>query len=184
LPCVRVDSEAAATDAINYLIEQGHERIGMIRGDATSLITRDRERGYRSAMKQANLPVREEWIVEGKLSIPGARRASRTILACEEPPTAIFCANDDMAIGCLHEIKAAGLQVPRDVSVIGFDDIRYAEVTDPPLTTISQPAEEIGERVTDRLCRRIEGGSNGDAETQLLPHKLIIRQSVAPPDTQ
>ena len=87
-----------------------------------------------------------------------------------------------MAIGCLHEIKAAGLTVPGDVSVIGFDDIRYAEVTDPPLTTIGQPAEEIGERVMYRLCKRIEEGrGNGDNQAQIVPHKLVIRQSVAKP---
>jgi LacI family repressor for deo operon, udp, cdd, tsx, nupC, and nupG len=89
-----------------------------------------------------------------------------------------------MAIGCLHEIKAAGLTVPGDVSVIGFDDIRYAEVTDPPLTTIGQPAEEIGERVMYRLCRRIEEGrGSGNNQAQIVPHKLVIRQSVAKPSS-
>jgi len=89
------------------------------------------------------------------------------------------CATDEMAIGCIHAVKTAGLSVPDDISIMGFDDIRYAEVTDPPLTTISQPGEEIGERVMYRLCRRIEEGSIGNNEPEIVPHKLLIRQSVA-----
>jgi len=182
LPSVHIDNVAAAREATNYLISQGHERIGMIYGQASSLLTRDRELGYRAAMKAAGMAIRDGWVAEGQLSISGARQATRELLNQSERPTAIFCANDEMAIGCLHEVKAAGLGVPADISVIGFDDIRYAEVMDPPLTTISQPAEEIGERVMDRLCRRIEEGrGNGNNESQIVPHKLVIRESVGKP---
>lgn len=181
LPSVHIDNVAAAREATNYLISQGHEHIGMIYGQATSLLTKDRELGYRAAMKQAKLPIREGWVAEGQLTIAGARQATRELLNHSHRPTAIFCANDEMAIGCLHEVKAAGLSVPGDVSVMGFDDIRYAEVTDPPLTTIGQPAEEIGERVMYRLCRRIEEGHESNNEPEIVPHKLVIRQSVAPP---
>ncbi len=182
LPSVHIDNVAAAKDATEFLIKQGHERIGMIYGQESSLLTRDRELGYRAAMDEAQLPIRDGWVVEGHMTIAGAREATRSLLSHADRPTAIFCANDEMAIGCLHAIKATGLRVPDDVSVIGFDDIRYAEVTDPPLTTISQPAEEIGERVMYRLCRRIEEGrSNGNNESQIVPHKLVVRQSVAPP---
>ncbi|MBU2677041.1 MAG: substrate-binding domain-containing protein, partial [Gammaproteobacteria bacterium] len=112
-------------------------------------------------------------------SISGARQATREILSASERPTAIFCANDEMAIGCLHEVKTAGLTVPGDISIMGFDDIRYAEVTDPPLTTVSQPAEEIGERVMYRLCRNIDDGNDENGEPEIVPHKLVVRQSVA-----
>ena len=182
LPSVHIDNVTAAKDATNYLISQGHEKIGMVYGQENSLLTKDRELGYRAAMKQAGLSIRDGWVTEGQLAINGARQATRKLLNHADRPTAIFCANDEMAIGCLHEIKAAGLRVPEDISVMGFDDIRYAEVSDPPLTTISQPAEEIGERVMYRLCKRIEEGrGNGDDETQIVPHKLVIRQSVARP---
>lgn len=182
LPSVHIDNVAAAKDATNYLISQGHSKIGMIYGQKDSLLTRDRELGYRAAMKQAGLPIQSGWVAEGQLQISGARQATRELLSHHDRPTAIFCANDEMAIGCLHEIKAAGLKVPDDISVIGFDDIRYAEVTNPPLTTISQPAEEIGERVMYRLCRRIEEGrGDGDDESQIVPHKLVVRQSVTRP---
>ena len=181
-PSVHIDNVAAASEATDYLIAQGHRRIGMIYGLESSLLTKDRERGYRAAMQKANLPIEDGWVAEGQLSIDGARAATRKLLEHAQRPTAIFCATDEMAIGCLHEIKAAGLAVPADISIMGFDDIRYAEVTDPPLTTIGQPAEEIGERVMYRLCRRIEEGrSNGNNEPEIVPHKLVVRQSVGKP---
>jgi LacI family repressor for deo operon, udp, cdd, tsx, nupC, and nupG len=180
-PSVHIDNIAAAKEAINYLISQGHQRIAMVYGPASSLLTKDRELGYRAAMKQAELSIEDGWVVEGDLTIAGARKATRNLMSHGNRPTAIFCANDEMAIGCLHEIKSAGLQVPRDISIVGFDDIRYAEVTDPPLTTISQPAEEIGERVMYRLCRRIEAGNSAGSSAEIVPHKLVIRQSVAKP---
>ena len=180
-PSVHIDNIAAAKEATNYLISQGHRRIAMITGQKVSLLTKDRELGYRAAMKQAKFPVEDGWVVEGELTIAGGRKATRNLVSHSNRPTAIFCANDEMAIGCLHEVKSAGLSVPEDISVIGFDDIRYAEVTDPPLTTISQPAEEIGERVMYRLCRRIEAGNGEGSSPEIVPHKLVIRQSVAKP---
>ena len=96
-------------------------------------------------------------------------------------PTAIFCANDEMAMGCIHAIKAAGLRVPEDLSVVGFDDIRYAQIFDPPLTTVRQPAEEIGRRVMHRLLLEIEAGRSPSAETEIVAHELVIRESAAPP---
>ncbi|MEO1247299.1 MAG: LacI family DNA-binding transcriptional regulator [Pseudomonadota bacterium] len=180
-PSVHIDNVAAAKEATNYLISQGHTRIGMIYGEESSLLTKDRELGYRTAMKQAKLPIEAGWVVEGKLSISGARKATRNLMNHSHRPTAVFCANDEMAIGCLHEVKSSGLIVPKDISIVGFDDIRYAEVTDPPLTTVSQPAEEIGERVMYRLCRRIEAGNGASSAPEIVPHKLVIRQSVAAP---
>ncbi|WP_420429157.1 LacI family DNA-binding transcriptional regulator [Algiphilus sp.] len=181
LPSVQIDNVAAAADATNYLISQGHTRIAMISGQESSLLTKDRELGYGTAMRNAGLRVESEWVLNGDLTIAGARSATRSLLNHRVRPTAIFCANDEMAIGCLHEIKAFGLTVPGDVSIVGFDDIRYAEVADPPLTTVSQPTEEIGERVMNRLCRLIEAGEDAGAPRECVRHRLVIRQSVAPP---
>lgn len=183
-PGVHIDNIAAAKDATGYLISQGHKRIGLIAGTATSLLTKDREFGYRSAMHDAQLHIEEGWVVNGDLSIEGAMRATRSLLSHEHSPTAIFCTTDEMAIGCLHAVKSAGLEVPTDVSIMGFDDTRYAAVMDPPLTTISQPAIEIGERVMYRLCREIDLPRNADKpdnKPELVQHRLIVRESVAPP---
>lgn len=179
LPSVHIDNVAAAREATAYLIAHGHERIGFMAGEKTSLLTKDREAGYRAAMKAAKLAVHEGWIVEGRLTIEGAVKATRSLLNHSAPPTAIFCANDEMAIGALHEIRAAGLRVPQDLSVIGFDDIRYAQFVDPPLTTVRQPAEEIGEKTMYRICRAIEDGVTLTAEPELVPHELVVRRSVA-----
>jgi len=178
-PAVHIDNVAAARDATNYLLSLGHSRISFISGPEQSLLTRDREYGYRSAMKEAGLTIEEGWVAEGGMTIEGAIGATRGLLNLHNRPSAIFCANDEMAMGCIHEIKSAGLRVPQDLSVIGFDDVRYAEILDPPLTTISQPAEEMGERVMYRLLHEIEEGRSRQAQAEIVPHKLVIRQSVA-----
>ena len=179
LPSVHIDNFAAAKEATNYLISQNHKRIGFIYGEKNSLLTADRELGFRAAMKDAKLPIDENWIIEGEMTIPGAIHATRHLISLPDSPTAIFCANDEMAMGCMHEIKSAGLSIPEDISVIGFDDIRYAEVTDPPLTTISQPAMEIGERVVYRLVQEINQASASSHQPEIVPHKLIVRNSVS-----
>ncbi len=183
-PSVHIDNVAAAKEATGYLISQGHERIALVCGSATSLLTKDREFGFRAAMREAQLKIELGWVVNGDLSVEGAIRATRSLLNHRHRPSAIFCTTDEMAIGCLHAIKSAGLSVPTDISVMGFDDTRYAAVMDPPLSTISQPAVEIGERVMYRLCREIDqgrGAGNSEKKPELVPHRLIIRESIAPP---
>ena len=180
-PAVRIDNVAAAQEATRFLIHQGHERIAFVAGMENSTLTADREQGYCMAMKEAGLPVKRGWITSGALSLDGARKATRKLLNHQQTPTAIFCATDEMAIGCIHEIKSAGLSVPKDVSVMGFDNIRYAEIVDPPLTTIAQPAEEIGERTMRRLCRAIHGRDMG-TKPEIVPHQLVVRRSTSSPE--
>ena len=180
-PAVRIDNVNAAREATNYLINLGHRKIAFISGLANSMLTADREEGYRLAMTDADLKVPAGWVQEGSLCLEGARKATRKLINHKSPPTAIFCGNDEMAMGAVHEIKAAGLRIPEDVSIMGFDDIRYAEVLDPPLTTIAQPAEEIGERTMHRLSRAIAGRDIG-VDAEIVPHKLIVRRSTGAPD--
>lgn len=179
LPSVHIDNVAAAKEATRFLISHGHERVAFISGTNTSLLTKDREAGYRAAMKAAKLPIQEGWVLEGKLTIEGAVKATRGLLNHSTRPTGVVCANDEMAIGALHEIRSAGLSVPEDISVVGFDDIRYSQAVFPPLTTIRQPAEEIGEKAMYRICHAIEAGAPLTPEPELVPHELVIRRSVA-----
>ena len=179
-PSVRIDNARAAAEATDYLINLGHKKIAFIFGLQSSTLTLDRERGYRKAMKAAKLAIADGWITEGGLTLDGARKATRLLLSHAERPSAIFCANDEMAMAAIHEIKAARLRVPQDISIIGFDDICYAELMDPPLTTISQPAEEIGERTMLRLSQAIDGRDIG-VEPEIVPHKLVVRSSTAAP---
>jgi LacI family transcriptional regulator, repressor for deo operon, udp, cdd, tsx, nupC, and nupG len=179
-PSVRIDNTSAAKSATNHLISLGHKHIAFISGSLSSAVSGERERGYRQAMEEAVLPTEEDWINGGNLTIEDGRRIARRLLNHPQYPSAILCANDEMALGAIHEIKLAGLRVPEDISVMGFDDIRYSEVSDPPLTTIAQPGEEIGEKTMYRLCRAIDGLPL-ESEPEIVPHKLIIRRSTCPP---
>jgi len=151
-----IDNQAAAIEVTDYLLELGHRRIAFIHGQESSLLTKDREDGYRLSMLAAGLSIEDGWVVGGNLTITGAIQATQKLLRHRHRPTAIFCANDEMAMGCMHAIKSAGLKIPQDVSVIGFDDVRYAAIMDPPLSSVRQPAKDIGEQVMLRLLGEIE----------------------------
>jgi len=181
-PSVRIDNITAAKDATNHLIGLGHRKIAFMYGrpHENSTLTESRELGFRQAMADAHLAVEPLWVRDGGMSIDGARMVARDLLALDQLPTAIFCANDEMALGAIHEFKSAGWAVPDDISVVGFDDIRFAEVADPPLTTIAQPAQAIGERTMQRLCEAMEGEDIGCC-AEIVPHQLVIRNSTAPP---
>jgi LacI family repressor for deo operon, udp, cdd, tsx, nupC, and nupG len=180
-PGVHIDNQAAGREATDHLLGLGHRRIAFINGQNQSLLTSDREAGYRISMRDAGLKIEKGWVREGGLTVEGAILATRDLLAGDPRPTAIFCANDEMAMGCIHEIKSRGLRVPGDISVIGFDDTRYARVMDPPLTTVHQPAEDIGTRVMQRLLTEIDNGTGREATPEIVPHRLVIRRSTAPP---
>lgn len=180
-PGVRIDNIAASKEATEYLIALGHKRIACICGSDDSLLTVDRQAGYRVAMHEAGLPIREGWVVEGKMTIDGAIKATRSLIHHQSLPTAIFCANDEMAIAAIHELKNSGIGVPDQVSVVGFDDIRYSGLIDPPLTTILQPAEEIGERAMYLLSMAIAQKANLMGEAEIVPHNLVVRRSTAKP---
>lgn len=178
-PSVHIDNIAAAREATSYLTAQGHERVAFMSGQADSLLTKDRERGYRTSMKEAGLTVDEDWVMPGNMTIDGAMVATRRLLTHPRRPTAIFCANDEMAMGCLQALREAGLSVPGDLSVMGFDDVRYAATVNPPLTTVAQPARFIGERVAARLLEALDNGE--DQGPEIVPHRLVVRGSVGPP---
>lgn len=178
LPSVHIDNMGAAKEATNYLIGCGHKDIAFMADAKNSLVTKDRESGFLSAMTEANLTVRDAWHLSGDLTVSGAQVAMKKLLEQADIPTAIFCANDEMAIGALHEIKASGRKVPDDISVVGFDDTRYAAVMDPPLTTVSQPGEEIGICTLNRMVKAIEQGLDNETKPTIIPHKLIKRASV------
>ena len=160
IPSVHIDNAKAAAEAMDHLYRLGHRRIGIITGPLVSPLSRDRLRGATARAKQ--------------------QRAER-LLGRRERPTAIFCFNDEMAMGAIETARRRGLRVPLDVSVVGFDDIRFARCIDPPLTTIAQPMRAIGEG-TVRLLLQILNGDDGVApESVTLPHTLTVRSSTAPP---
>jgi len=188
-PCVCIDNEAAAREATEYLINLGHQKIGYLNGHIKfrsdepsfeSQLTRGRSSGFRNAMSTHNITVNKDWIIRAPMSMEGGRQGAKELLALSSRPTAIYCSNDEMALGAIFEIKKAGLRVPEDISVIGFDNMLYGNISDPPLTTIEQPAEKIGERSMQRLLELIAGKSV-ENNMEIVPHKLIERESCCPP---
>jgi LacI family repressor for deo operon, udp, cdd, tsx, nupC, and nupG len=181
-PCPRVgiDNVAAAREMTTYLIGLGHRRIGAILGPNTSPLTTDRLRGYKLALKTAKISADDALIAQGDFTMSSGRAAIAELFKIKEPPTAVFCFNDEMALGAIRWLKSTGRSVPQDVSVVGFDDIEFASFCDPPLTTIEQPTREIGNKAMSVLFEMLSGGKPEPA-LYALPTKLIVRDSAAPP---
>jgi LacI family repressor for deo operon, udp, cdd, tsx, nupC, and nupG len=179
VPSVHIDNAAAAEHAMNHLYSLGHRRIGVITGPLDRPLSRDRLRGVQSSAA-AERATRQLTVVHGDFSIAAGPVGAAELMARKEPPTAIFCFNDEMAIGVLDYARKQGLRVPEDLSVIGFDDIRFSQYLVPALTTVSQPMRQIGQE-TVRLMLEILRGTNRRPKSVTLPHKLMIRESTARP---
>ncbi|NIJ21057.1 LacI family repressor for deo operon, udp, cdd, tsx, nupC, and nupG [Sphingomonas naasensis] len=180
LPSVQIDNFAAAHEATRHLIDLGHRRIAFVGGPLDKLVTRDRERGYRAAMAESGLSVPEAYVQAVPLSTVGGATAAARLLEAGPRPSATFCGNDEMALGAMDAYRRAGLRIPEDMSVMGFDDIRYAAIASPPLSTVAQPAHAIGRRVAARIIEEIEGGAPSGPAGDVLPYRLMIRQSTGP----
>ncbi|MCL4813606.1 MAG: LacI family transcriptional regulator [Vicinamibacteraceae bacterium] len=178
VPSVHIDNARAAGQAMAHLFSLGHRRIGIVTGPLVSPLSRDRLAG---AMRRARAQSRkvELTVTHGDFSIESGIAAAERLLDGQAPPTAIFCFNDEMAMGVLHVSRRRGLRVPEAMSVMGFDDIRFAQYADPPLTTIRQPMRELGE-ATVRLLLDIIDGHMGEPVSVTLPHALIVRASTGP----
>jgi LacI family transcriptional regulator, repressor for deo operon, udp, cdd, tsx, nupC, and nupG len=179
VPSAHVDNEAAAHEAMSHLYGLGHRHIGVLTGPLASPLSRDRLRGVQSCAKE-NGAGRQVMVVNGDFSIESGIAGAARLLAQQTPPTAVFCFNDEMAIGVLDYANRVGRSVPESLSVIGFDDIRFARYMRPALTTISQPMLDIG-RETVRLLLGVLQGTVTTAVSITLPHKLEIRSSTGPP---
>ena len=180
---VLTDNREAAIRAVRHLIELGHTRIGHVVGPSR-LPDQENERfvGFRAALAEAGLPVREDWLFTGNYEVESGQKAGAYFASLAERPTALFTGNDEMALGLIYGLKRAGLHCPRDVSVVGFDDTAIARYYDPPLTTMQQPRDEIGRAATAALIDQIEGiGSTTDPIHIVLKSELVIRESTAPP---
>jgi LacI family repressor for deo operon, udp, cdd, tsx, nupC, and nupG len=179
VPSAHVDNEAAAYEAMSHLYGLGHRHVGVLTGPLASPLSRDRLRGVQSCAKE-NGAGRQLMVVNGDFSIESGIAGAARLFAQQTPPTAVFCFNDEMAIGVLDYANRVGRSVPESLSVIGFDDIRFARYMRPALTTISQPMLDIG-RETVRLLLGVLQGTVTTAVSITLPHKLEIRSSTGAP---
>ncbi len=182
-PRVHMDDFAAAREMTQHLAGLGHRRIGFIVGEPRYGASQARRGGYLDAMNQLNLPVSDSWVRQGDFTFQSGLEQAKALLSLPDRPTAIFASNDDMALGCLAAAAEAGLMVPGEVSVAGFDDSPSARFSRPQLTTVRQPVVEMASLATRLLISGVIKGSSsmGAPLDELLPFELIHRASTAPP---
>ncbi|MFC3884457.1 LacI family DNA-binding transcriptional regulator [Bacillus songklensis] len=176
IPTVSIDNVSGARKATEHLINLGHKRIGFISGPLGGVLGQDRLKGYCQAMAQYNLMVEPILVQEGDFSYESGFNMMMKFLALNNPPTAVFVANDEMAFGVLKAAKSKGLRVPHDLSVMGFDDIKFSSIIEPALTTIEQPAFEIGTKAMELLLR-LMNKEEVEKNQYILEDRLIIRDS-------
>lgn len=176
---VLIENVKGSAEVTNHLIQLGHQRIAYI-GDRFGYQS-DMERlsGYREALERAGLPFVPELVVHGDGKCEGGMTGVEALLSQPNPPTAIFCYNDMTALGALRQLNLKKINVPADVSLVGFDDLFIASYTRPPLTTVRQPRRLMGRLAMESLLKLITGEDS--ASTIKVPAELIIRESTAPP---
>lgn len=183
-PSVRVDNRQGARQAIEHLIELGHTKIGLINGPQGNVLSQERLAGSLDTLKTAGLEINTRWQFESDFSMQSGVCAAESLLQLEIRPTAIFCANDETAIGLISQLHQRGYQVPNDFSVVGFDDIDIARHYLPPLTTISQPRMELGKVAAQMLIELLDNKSTPELKpVEVLPVELIIRKTTAAPSS-
>ncbi|MDI7276650.1 MAG: substrate-binding domain-containing protein, partial [Anaerolineae bacterium] len=176
---IRGDNEGGARAAVEHLIALGHRRIAFIQGPVETPSGTKRLAGFRQALEGAGLPVDESLLIPGDYTRQAGRAGVAALLGMSDPPTAVFCANDLMALGALEEAQRRGYRVPQDLSIVGFDDIDEAGWAAPPLTTIQQPPVRLGTAVAEALVERLNGRMEPLDES--LSFSLVVRGSTAPP---
>jgi len=180
LPSVHSDNLAGAITATRHLLELGHRRIGFLAGRPDLESARQREQGYCRALSDAGLPVDTNLIRVGDYDLEMSQEPARQLLTLDDRPTAIFAANDLSAMQTMHVARTLGLAIPRDVSIVGFDNIPESALIEPPLTTIDQSIQEMGRRAVELLIAVVEG-ETGLTQQVTLPTRLIVRQSTGVP---
>jgi len=173
------DNREATERAVAYLADLNHRRVGYISGNKDSYVNVHRFEGFRAGLAQAGIPYREEYAAEGDFTREAGYSAMRRLLALPEPPTAVVCCSDMSAIGAIEAIRDAGLSVPEDISVLGFDDIELAGYVKPALTTVRQDMITIGRRSIELLDELITDETLAPPEA-IMPTELVVRESCGP----
>lgn len=177
LDTIYVDNIALAKTSVSYLINKGHTRIGMIAGLEDTPPRRNRIHGFCEALEEHHLPMDEVLIQGGDFTETGGYEGMKKLLRLVPPPTAVFAANDLMALGAMMAIREAKLNIPEDIALVGIDDIPAAKLVHPPLTTISQKQEDIGRKAAEMIFERIDGTIPEKPRLVEMPFELIIRES-------
>lgn len=183
ISCVRIDDRRASQEMVSHLLAHGHTRIGYITGDPNQTASAHRWQGYRDALSDAGIGYDDALVQPGYFTYRSGLEAAERLLALPQPPTAIFASNDDMASAVVSVAHRRGLEVPGDLSVVGFDDTSASTMVWPELTTIHQPVADMADTAIDILLREIRRTASAQRVTvnQVLAHQLITRASVSRP---
>ena len=178
---VTTDNIEGGRLAIAHLITQGHQKIAMISGPLKTTPGKGRAAGYHAALEQASIPRRKDYFVESDFSEAGGYAAMCQLLDMHEPPTSVFVANNLMTIGALHALQDRGVSVPSQISIIGFDDLEFAQLVNPPLSVIARDARLQGSQAMELMIRQLNNGVATPPEHSIVDVQLIERGSCAVP---
>jgi LacI family transcriptional regulator len=178
---IRVDNLSGMRMAVKHLVGLGHEHIGLISGPLEKTSGYERYKGFEVALSKLGLRFEGSLVRFGNFRTSSGRKGADELLRLPDPPTALIAANNKMTLGALLSIREQGLSIPEDVSVIGFDDMEWAPLANPPLTTVAQPSYEMGVRAAQMLLDKIGGPADGATNRVLLQPSLVVRESTAPP---
>ncbi len=181
---VVTDNLGAAYDATRHLISLGHRRIAILTGNLHLSNSIDRAEGFRKAMQEARLLVREEYFRVGDFQLDGGYRCGMDLVRLDERPTAVFSCNNKMTLGLMRALRESGIACPRDMSVLGFDDFDWAANFQPKLTTVAQPTRAMGAEAMRALLRRMRSPDLAGEPVLVLPAELRVRESTGPPRDQ
>ncbi|OZG71589.1 transcriptional regulator [Hahella sp. CCB-MM4] len=176
--CIVVDNALGSRLAVEHLIQNGHRDIACISGIMQNKEAQDRVSGYRQCLKQHRIRYRSNIVVEGGFSVHGGYEAASRLIAGKQPFSAIFACNDQMAAGAMKALREHRIRVPEDVSLVGFDDVEYAGLLSPALTTVRQPVEEMGRRAAE-LAISLSEGRPLPSTFEMFAPTLVVRESVA-----
>jgi DNA-binding LacI/PurR family transcriptional regulator len=177
---VVVDNEGGAFSAVSHLIDAGHSRIAILTGELDVATASQRLAGYRRALSEHGISIQESLIKSGSFHREHAIEDATELIRASPAPTAIFAANNILAEGTLMALEQQGLRVPGDVSVVGFDDVQWMSMVDPPLTTVRQPLADMARTAAELILRRLREGRDGRPSTVVFETELVVRDSVAP----
>jgi DNA-binding LacI/PurR family transcriptional regulator len=175
-PAVSTDDAVAVEQAFGHLLSLGHERIGLVLGPPDHIPSRRKLAAFQAVAEAAGVSI-DDAVERAMFSIEGGQAAGARLV--QRGLTAVICASDPLALGVIRAIRRARLQVPGDVSVVGFDDSAFMNCTDPPLTTVRQPIDAMGRAVVTLLANQIEGAAAADEELLFEP-ELVVRSSTGP----
>jgi LacI family transcriptional regulator len=181
-PTIGAANWSGGLAATEHLLSLGHRRIGLIAGPPRLLCSRARLDGYRAALEGAGLTLDEALVVPGDFHAESGFAGCEKLLDLPEPPTAVFAASDQMALGAIEALRRRGLRVPEDMSVVGFDDLPEVRWSAPPLTTVRQPLADMG-KLAARTVLELARDERPDSPRVELGTELVVRSSTAPPST-